>query len=144
MSWHPSRARSGRALLRTGIVQAVSGRSMLVRLDSGHDRLLPLPDPSSPALVGSTVLVRDDHDWVVAVAPPEPDEAVAVRVPDDELDADDDHGDPDDPVEATGLDPREVAIDLRTAPDRFGRRVAALRRRRVGEVVPLRRTLGGW
>jgi hypothetical protein len=130
MSWHPSRARSGRVLLRTGVVRALGGRSMLVRLDSGHDRLLPLPDPSSPALVGSTVLVRDDRDWVVAVAPPEPDEAVAVRHADHHAGGGPAGGD------VADLDPREVALDLRSST---GARRAGGGARRRGRVVPLRR-----
>ncbi|HSL59136.1 MAG TPA: hypothetical protein VK866_14920 [Acidimicrobiales bacterium] len=139
MSWHPSRARSGRALLHTAVVQAVSGRSMLVRLDSGDDRLLPLPDPAPASLVGTTVLVRDGHEWVAAAPAPASGESVALRQVGDEAAAPP-------PVVAP-----VTAIDLRDrvpphhdggARDRFGRRVESLRRRRVGEVV--RTTPSGW
>lgn len=51
---------------------------MLVQLDDGHDRLLPVPVAPSPSLVGSRVLLANDYDWVVAVDHSDPIEHVAV------------------------------------------------------------------
>jgi len=138
MSWHPSRARSGRALLHTAVVQAISGRSMLVRLDSGEDRLLPLPDSASATLVGATVLVRDGHEWVAAAPTPATGESVALRQVGDEAVAPSPAVAP-----VTAIDLRDrVPPHDRGPRDRFGRRVESLRRRRVGEVV--RTTPSGW
>jgi len=69
---------------RTAVVQATAGRSMLVRLESGDDRLLPVPEAPVPSLVGATVLVRDDHEWVVTAGPWCEDESVrrSRRAPD--------------------------------------------------------------
>ncbi|MBK5222437.1 MAG: hypothetical protein JJE52_06115 [Acidimicrobiia bacterium] len=84
MSWHPSRA-SRRALdpaaptrYRSATVQSSAGRSMLVHLDDGDDRLLPVPPAPLPTLVGSTVMVAGEHDWVVAIVPSDPLEEVAL------------------------------------------------------------------
>lgn len=85
MSWHPSRA-SARPLdpaaptrYRAATVQSRTDRSLLVQTADGHDRLLPGPSAPEPSLVGSTVLVANDYDWVVAVDAPDPVEAVSVR-----------------------------------------------------------------
>ena len=82
MSWHPSRA-SHRPLdpavptrYRAATVQSRAGRSMLVQLDDGHDRLLPVPPAPVASLVGSTVMMANDYDWVVAIAPADPVEQV--------------------------------------------------------------------
>lgn len=88
MSWHPSRASSrprpaAPSQYRSATVQSRTGRSMLVQLDDGHDRLLPVPAAPETALVGSRVLVANDYDWVVAVDGADPIEHVAVSRADD-------------------------------------------------------------
>src|SRR5690554_1549804 len=137
MSWHPSRA-SRRDLdpaaptrYRSATVQSSSGRSMLVHLDDGDDRLLPVPPAPLPTLVGSTVLVAGEHDWVAAIDPADPVEDVALTA----------HGRP-------VIDLR-ADRDLRADPDadqpldlsRFNRRAAlAASRRRHARSSPFRRS----
>ena len=88
MSWHPSRA-STEALdpvapsrYRSAVVQCTSGRSMLVRTDDGDERLVPAPSTPADTLVGVRVLLANDHDWVVAVDPVDPTEAVVLDLGD--------------------------------------------------------------
>jgi hypothetical protein len=88
MSWHPSRA-STEALdpvapsrYRSAVVQCTSGRSMLVRTDDGDERLVPAPSTPADSLVGVRVLLANDHDWVVAVDPVDPTEAVVIDLGD--------------------------------------------------------------
>ena len=89
MSWHPSRASSrpldptAPARYRAATVQSRTRRSMLVQLDNGHDRLLPVPPAPEPSLVGARVLLANDYDWVVAVDPADPIEHVALTTSDD-------------------------------------------------------------
>jgi hypothetical protein len=90
-----------RSAYHPAVVQATSGRSMLVRLASGDDRLLPVPEAPVPTLVGATVLIRDDHDWVIATELPAAEEGVAV------------HPTTAGPVEATVGDDVPWWIDLR-------------------------------
>jgi hypothetical protein len=105
MSWHPSRA-STEALdptapsrYRSAVVQCCAGRSMLVLTDDGHERLVPAPSTPSEALVGARVLLANDYDWVVAVEPSDPTEAVVIDL---------------------GDGARPVEIDVRPAPDARG------------------------
>ncbi|MFP3906474.1 MAG: hypothetical protein ACLFRV_09085 [Acidimicrobiales bacterium] len=84
MSWHPSRA-STEALdpatpsrYRSAVVQCCAGSSMLVQTDDGDERLVPAPSTPAGSLVGSRVLLANDHDWVVAVDPGDPDEGVVI------------------------------------------------------------------
>lgn len=119
---------------RSATVQSRTGRSMLVQLDDGRDRLLPVPPAPEAALVGSHVLVANDYDWVVAADPADPIEHVALTRADDVVvdlrraggrtvsigaSADEDFGE----------DLRDV--DLR----RFDRRLEHLQRRRHGQGV---------
>lgn len=88
MSWHPSRASSRPrsatpSQYRSATVQSRTGRSMLVQLDDGRDRLLPVPSAPETALVGSRVLVANDYDWVVAVDGADPIEHVELTRSDD-------------------------------------------------------------
>ncbi len=88
MSWHPSRA-STEALdpaapsrYRSAVVQCTAGRSMLVRTDEGDERLVPVPAAPADSLVGARVLLAGDGDWVVAVDPIDPTEAVVIDLGD--------------------------------------------------------------
>ena len=88
MSWHPSRA-STEALdpvapsrYRSAVVQCTAGRSMLVRTDDGGERLVPAPSTPADSLVGTRVLLANDHDWVVAIDPVDPTEAVVIDLGD--------------------------------------------------------------
>jgi hypothetical protein len=88
MSWHPSRA-STEALdpvapsrYRSAVVQCTAGRSMLVRTDDGDERLVPAPSTPADSLVGTRVLLSRDHDWVVAIDPIDPAEAVVIDLGD--------------------------------------------------------------
>jgi hypothetical protein len=56
---------------------------MLVQLDDGHDRLLPVPAAPVLSLVGSRVLLANDYDWVVAVDPSDPIEHVSLSTDSD-------------------------------------------------------------
>ena len=82
MSWHPSRAakqgpaRSAR--YRPAVVHSFAGRSLLVETVDGDDRLVPAPPAPWANLVGATVLLADDHEWVVTVEPTDPVERVVV------------------------------------------------------------------
>lgn len=134
MSWHPSRA-SERPLdpaaptrYRAATVQSRTGRSMLVQLADGHDRLLPVPAAPLPTLVGATVMLANDYDWVVAVDAADPVEAVELSERSDDV-----------------VDVRDVAIGARSGDDefdddlrevdlqRFDRRLEHLQRRRHRE-----------
>lgn len=84
MSWHPSVA-STEALdpaapsrYRSAIVRSCAGRSMLVETEDGDERLVPVPSASGDALVGTHVLLAGDGDWVVAVEPADPAEALVI------------------------------------------------------------------
>jgi hypothetical protein len=88
MSWHPSRA-STEALdpvapsrYRSAVVQCTAGRSMLVRTDDGDERLVPAPSTPADSLVGARVLLANDYDWVVAIDPADPTEAVVIDLGD--------------------------------------------------------------
>lgn len=84
MSWHPSRASrqpidpATPSRYRAATVRSRAGRSLLVETADGHDRLLPVPSAPLPSLVGRTVLLANDYDWVVAVDPSDPVEQVHV------------------------------------------------------------------
>ncbi|QGG96478.1 hypothetical protein [Actinomarinicola tropica] len=84
MSWHPSRASrqpldpATPSRYRAATVRSRAGRSLLVETADGHDRLLPVPSAPLPSLVGRTVLLANDYDWVVAVEPSDPVEQVQV------------------------------------------------------------------
>jgi hypothetical protein len=126
MSWHPSHA-SDHAMdpaaptrYRSAIVQSCAGRTMLVQTDDGDERLVPAPSTPMGSLVGARVLLAGDYDWVVAVDPTDPAEAVVID------------------LGSSASEPAE--IDLRgvgttavvARPDRFGRRLARhLRRHRT-------------
>lgn len=84
MSWHPSHA-STEALdhaapsrYRSAVVQCTAGQTMLVMTEDGDERLVPAPTTPPGSLVGSRVLLANDHDWVVAIDPADPEEAVVV------------------------------------------------------------------
>jgi hypothetical protein len=84
MSWHPSHA-STEALdpavpsrYRSAMVQCTAGRTMLVTTEDGDERLVPAPTTPAGSLVGSRVLLANDNDWVVAIDPVDPAEAVVV------------------------------------------------------------------
>ena len=88
MSWHPSRA-STEALdptapsrYRSAVVQCTAGRSMLVQTDDGDERLVPAPSTPADSLVGTRVLLANDYDWVVAIEPSDPNEAVVIDLTD--------------------------------------------------------------
>ncbi len=140
MSWHPSRA-SSRPLdptapsrYRAATVQSRTTRSMLVQLDDGNDRLLPVPPAPEPSLIGSRVLVANDYDWVVAVDPADPIEQVMVAGSDDMV------------VDLRRVPGETVAIGASADEDfdedlrdvdlrRFDRRLEHLQRRRHGNGV---------
>ena len=140
MSWHPSRASSRRldpaapSRYRAATVQSRTRRSMLVQLDDGHDRLLPVPPAPEPALLGSRVLVANDYDWVVAVDPSDPIEQVQLTGADEVV------------VDLRRLPGESVAVGASAEEDfdedlrdvdlrRFDRRLEHLQRRRHGHGV---------
>lgn len=127
MSWHPSRASTDAldpavpSRYRSAVVQCCAGRSMLVQTDDGDERLVPAPSTPSASLVGSRVLLADGYDWVVAIEPHDPTEAVVIDL---------------------GDGSRAAKIDLRPSPDTsdsprpddkrgFAGRLARARRRTV-------------
>lgn len=125
MSWHPSRA-STRTLnpdrpsvYRAAVVRGSAGRSMLVQTDDGDDRLLPAPVSPLPSLVGSTVLMAGEQEWVATVAPADPIEAVRL---DGRIDLRDDH---------PALYQVPPASSSRPRQDRFDRRIARQLRRQA-------------
>lgn len=136
MSWHPSRASerpldpSAPTRYRAATVQSRTGRSMLVQLPDGHDRLLPVPAAPLPSLVGATVLLANDYDWVVAVEASDPVEQVEpiARGDDDVVDI------RDVATRATASSDDEFDDDLREVDlQRFDRRLEHLQRRRHRE-----------
>ncbi len=91
MSWHPSRA--SHAVLdpahpsryRAAVVRGCAGRSMLVETEDGDERLVALPvDPEggSVSMIGARVLLSDVDEWVVAIEPIDPTEAVVIDLGD--------------------------------------------------------------
>jgi hypothetical protein len=88
MSWHPSRASTDAldpatpSRYRAAVVQCSVGRSMLVLTEDGDERLVALPTVPSGSLVGARVLLADDDEWVVAIEPADPTEAVVIDLGD--------------------------------------------------------------
>lgn len=128
MSWHPSRASrqpldpAAPTRYRSATVQSRTGRSLLVQTADGHDRLLPGPAAPLPSLVGATVMLANDYDWVVAVEPSDPMEQVAVSASVEVVD-----------LRAVAAAPAEDEFDedLREVDlQRFDRRLEHLQRQR--------------
>ncbi len=132
MSWHPSVA-STEALdpaapsrYRSAIIRSCAGRSMLVETEDGDERLVPAPSASTDSLVGTRVLLAGDGDWVVAVEPTDPAEALVIDLGDRRVSLGDRSGPP-----TIDLRPR-AATDpdaLRAGPS--GRRSYLFGRRRA-------------
>jgi hypothetical protein len=107
---------------------------MLVQLEDGNDRLLPVPPAPDPSLVGTRVLLANDYDWVSAVDVADPIEHVALTGADEVV------------VDLRRVRSDTVAVGASAEEDfdedlrdvdlrRFDRRLEHLQRRRHGQGV---------